>query len=79
MIHSELVVGAVISHHHVGTIPRAAHLDAEVVVSLLGQTAGTGGTLEQPLCQGDAGRHAIPLHLVNGHGRITVDVPLIER
>ena len=55
----------------------AMTLDAKVVVALHGQLALSRSTLEDALCQGDAGRYLPSLHLFDGDVLVLVNVLLI--
>lgn len=59
------------------THPRGMALDAEVVVALSHEVASSRSTLEESLCQGDAGRYAVSKHLLDGEILVLVDVCLI--
>ena len=69
---------AVVVLRDVGARPRAADLDAEVVVGLLGEHARARAAFEQTLCKRDAGRNAVALHLFNSHGAILANIVLIK-
>ena len=61
------------------TLPRVVALDAEVIVRLPGQFAGTCRRFEQPLGKRDAGRYLVALLVVNGDIFVLVDVIEIYR
>ena len=74
----EAVVRTVVALDDVRTGPVTSHLDAEMVVGLDGKHGPSGIALKKPLCQGDARRHTIALHLVDSHGMIPGHVLLVD-
>lgn len=60
--------------HDALPLPVAVTLDAKVVMPVACQVALTGTAFQQPLCQGDAGGHAILLRLLDGNVLILVDI-----
>ena len=70
-----LVAGVVVIIHL--PPPPTVALDAEMVVALAGQTATPCPALQQPLCQRDAGRDAVFVHLVDGQVGILLDILVI--
>lgn len=73
-VFAELLIGRIIVAQYVRAGPRTAALDAEVVVGLGGQSASSGIALQQSLCQSDACRYAVVLHLLDGPVLIFVDI-----
>ena len=66
LVFAESVVGTVVALDNVRPRPRASHLDAEVVVGLRCQSAPTRIAFQQTLCQRDARRDVVELHLFDG-------------
>ena len=71
---TEALIACIIVMPHGASAPVAAALDAEVVVTFACQCALSGAALQQSLCQGDAGRYLMFLHLLHGKRGIFFDV-----
>ena len=65
LVLAESVVRPVISLNDIRSRPCAAHFDAEVIVGFSSESASSRVTLEQTLCQSDARRNAILVHLLD--------------
>ena len=74
LVLAELLVAGIIVAQDVRACPRAAHLDAEVVVGFCCKSAASGVALQQALCQSDAGRNLELVHLLNGPVLVFVNV-----
>ena len=77
LIYAKFVIGTVVTPDDIRARPTASHLDAKVVVGMNGQVAGACCAFQQRLGQGDTGRYAVAVHLVNGGRGILVDVSLV--
>ena len=53
-------------------------LDTKVIITLTDKPSTTSSALQQTLCQGDAGRHAILQHTLNSHVLVLVNISLID-
>ena len=76
-IHAEAVVGPVVATEDVRSCPAHSHLDAEMVVGLLRQHALACAAFQQGLCQCDACRDAVALHLVDGAVLVLTDIGFV--
>ena len=65
-VSTETFIARIIIVPHRASTPVAATLDAEVIVAFAGQRALSGTTFQKSLCQGDAGRYLVFLHLLHG-------------
>ena len=76
---AETLVGRVVRAPHRAAFPGPPALDAEVIVGRTGQLAPSRPALQQPLCQLDAGRDMVFLHLAYGQILILLDILQISR
>ena len=71
---AESVVWPIIRLNDIRPVPRAANLNAEVVVGFCGEPASSGVTFQQTLSQSDARRNAILVHLFDSPIFVLIDV-----
>ncbi len=64
-VDAEAFVWFIVVHKHRFALPAVVAFDAEVVISLRGQTALPVSTLQNSLGQCDRGRNARPLHFLH--------------
>ena len=60
-------------------LPIVVALDAEMVVAVLGQRGTACAGLQEPLRQGDAGRHAGAVHLSDGNAAVLGNICILGR
>ena len=76
---SEAFALAIVVLHYIGAVPRAARLDAKVVVGHTGQVARARTAFQKTLRQRDTGGDAVEVHLLDSQVFIAVDVAFVER
>ena len=77
VVDSEALVGLIVVAQHGLTIPFLMTLYTEMVVTLGGEGASPGGTLQESLRERDGGRDAVLRLMLHGQGAITVDIFLV--
>ena len=74
LVFAEFLVGCIIVAQDIWSCPCASTFDSKVIVRFCCQCASSCRTLQQSLCQGDAGRYVVAFHLLNGPVFVFVDV-----
>ena len=76
-IGAETLVGRIVIVSDRRSVPGTSTFDSEVIVRLAGQQALSGPRFQQSLRQGNTGRNAVMLHLIDCNTAIFLDIIFI--